>query len=157
MNPLIVSRYAFAILLALPILPFCGYLLNAPPATVFFIGATVFIIDVVLLASLLALRSLPPAGSPPVVKPFRFTIRDLLCLTLFLFGITVFVISAFRCEAAERASQPNPLSAAIFRHFVWEQESGLVCMTIGGLIWIRAALKRAKNLPPRNSALLSAT
>jgi hypothetical protein len=157
MNPLIVSRYAFAILLALPILPFCGYLLNAPPATVFFIGATVFIIDVVLLVSLLAIRSAPPPGSPPVVKPFRFTIRDLLCLTLFLFGITVFIISAFRCAAAEEASRPNPLPAAMFRHFVWEQESGLLCMTVAGLIWIRSALKRARELPPRDFALPSAT
>jgi len=157
MNPLIATRYAFAILLALPILPFCGYLLNAPPATVFFIGATVFIIDVVLLVSLLAISSIPPAGSPPAVKPLRFTIRDLLCLTLFLFGITVFIISAFRCAAAEEASRPNPLPAAVFRHFVWEQESGLVSMTVGALIWLRSALYRPKESPRRDFALPTAT
>ena len=155
MNPATASRYAFAILLALPILPLCGYLLGAPPEMVFFIGATVFVIDVVLLVSLLAIRSVPPPGSPPVVKPLRFTIRDLLCLTLFLFGITVFIISAFRCAAAEEASRPNPLPAAMFRHFVWEQESGLLSMTIDGLIWMRSALKRAKESAPRDAVVPS--
>ena len=137
------SRGAFAILVALPLLPVCGIVLNGPPAMVFFMGATSFILGVMLLVWLFAASSMPPAGSPPVAKRFRFTIRDLLCLTTILFGMTMFMVSAFRCEAAERASRPGPLPAALYRQFAWELEAGLVCMTIGGLIWIRPALDTA--------------
>ena len=34
------SRGAFAILVALPLLPVCGIVLGGPPAMVFFMGAT---------------------------------------------------------------------------------------------------------------------
>jgi hypothetical protein len=139
------SRCAFAILIALPLLPVCGFMLDGSPEVVFYIGATSFIIGELLLVWLLAASSMPPAGSPPVAKRFRFTIRDLLCLTIFVFGMTMFIVSAFKCEAAERASRPDPLPAVAFRQFVWEQESGLVCISIAGLIWIRSALKRPKN------------
>ena len=134
-----------AILAALPLLPVCGFVLNGSPEAVFFMGATGFVLGVLLFVSLLPLRSLPPAGSPPVAQRFHFTIRDLLCLTIFVLGITVFIVSAFECEAAERASRPDPLPAALFRQFVWEQESGLVCITISGLIWIRSALTPPKH------------
>ena len=137
-------RWAFAILIPLPLLPVCGYVLHAPPELVFYIGAIVFLVDVMLPIWLVAAVSMPPASSPPVAKRVRFTIRDLLCLTTVLFGFTMFMASAFKCEAAERASRPNPLSDGAVRHFVWEQVSGLVCITIGGLIWIRSALKRPK-------------
>jgi len=139
------SRGAFAILVALPLLPVCGIVLNGPPATVFFMGATSFILGVLLLLWLLAASSMPPAGSPPVAKRFHFTIRDLLCLTTVLFGMTMFMVSGFRCEAAERASRPGPLPAALYRQFAWELEAGLVCITIGGLIWIRPTLDAASS------------
>jgi len=137
------SRCAFAILIALPLLPVCGFLLNGSPNVVFCIGATAFIIGVLLLVWLSAASSIPLAGSPPVAKRFRFTIRDLLCLTTVVFGMTMFIVSGFKCEAAERSSRPDPLPAVVFRQFVWELESGLVCITIGGLIWIRSALNAA--------------
>ena len=137
------GRGAFAVLVGLPLLPLCGIVLHAAPVVVFSIAGTAFVIGVLLLVWLLAASSMPPAGSPPVAKRFRFTIRDLLCLTTVLFGLTVFMISGFRCEAAERASRPGPLPAALYRQFAWELEAGLVCMTIGGLIWIRSALDAA--------------
>jgi hypothetical protein len=147
------SRCAFAILLALPLLPVCGFVLNGTPEVVFFIGATSFIIGELLLVGLLAASSMPLAGSLPVARRFRFTIRDLLCLTIFVFGMTMFIVSAFKCEAAERASRPNPLPAVAFRQFIWEQEAGLVCITIGGLIWIRSALKRQREMTGTGSGL----
>jgi hypothetical protein len=137
------SRGAFAILIALPLLPACGIVLHVPPALVFFLGAISFMCGVGLLVSLFAISSIPPVGSPPVAKRFHFGIRDLLCLTTVLFGITMFMVSGFRCEAAERASRPGPLPAALYRQFAWELEAGLVCLTIGGLIWIRPALDAA--------------
>jgi len=137
------SRGAYAILVALPLLPICGIVLNGPPAVVFFIGATSFISGVMLLVWLLAISSIPPAGSPPVAKRFHFGIRDLLCLTAVLFGITMVMVSGFRCEAAERASRPGPLPAVLYRQFAWELEAGLICATIGALIWIRPALDAA--------------
>jgi hypothetical protein len=133
------SRGAFAIFVALPLLPVGGIVVNAPPEVVFFMGATSFIGCVLLFVGLLTLSSLPPESSPPVAKRFHFTIRDLICLTTVVFGMTVFMISAFRCEAAERASRPGPLPAALYRQFAWELEAGLVCMAIGGLMWIRPA------------------
>jgi len=42
------SRGAFAILVALPLLPLCGIVLHGPPAMVFFMGATSFILGVML-------------------------------------------------------------------------------------------------------------
>jgi hypothetical protein len=153
MKPSTPSRWAVGILLALPLLPLCGFLLNASPERVFFIGTAVFIIDVLVPVWLLAAGNTPPPGSPAVVKPIRFTIRDLLCLTMFLFGITVFIFSAFKCAAAEEASRPHPLPTAAFRHFVWEQVSGLLCLTLAGLIWTRSALKRLTKSTPSNSAL----
>jgi hypothetical protein len=137
-------RWAFAIFIALPLLPLCGFALNGPPVMVFFTGAISFILGVMLPVLLVAVSNMPPAGSPPVARRFHFTIRDLLCLTIFVFGTTMFIFSAFKCEAAERASRPNPLPVVAFRRFVWEQEAGLVCIAIGGLIWIRSALKRTK-------------
>jgi hypothetical protein len=138
------SRCAFAILVAAMLLPVCGYLLNGSPEMVFYMGATAFMIGIVGPPFLLAAHFKPLEGSPPVVKRFRFTIRDLLCLTTVLFGMTMFFVSSFKCEAAERASRPNPVPTVVFRQFVWELEAGLVCMTIGGLIWIHSALKRSK-------------
>ncbi|MEK6261616.1 MAG: hypothetical protein AABP62_23705 [Planctomycetota bacterium] len=138
------NRGAFGILVALPLLPVCGFVLNGPPAMVFFIAAASFILGVMLLVWLLAASSTPLADSPPVAQRFRFTIRDWLCLATIVFGITMFLVSGFQCEAAERASRPNPLPAVVFRQFVWELESGLVCITIGGLIWIRSVLKPTK-------------
>jgi hypothetical protein len=132
------SRGAFAVLVGLPLLPLGGIVANAPPAAVFFTGAISFICGEMLLVGLLAARSMPTAGSPPEARRFRFTIRDLLCLTAVLFGMTVFMVSGFRCEAAERASRPGPLPAALYRQFAWELEAGLVCMTIGSLIWMRS-------------------
>jgi hypothetical protein len=93
---------------------------------------------------MLAAHSKPSDGSPPVVKRSRFTIRDLLCLTTVLFGMTMFFVSAFKCEAAERASRPSPVPTVVFRQFVWELECSLVCITIGGLIWISSTFKRPK-------------
>jgi hypothetical protein len=136
----IASRGAFAILAALPLLPVCGIVVNAPPGVVFFMGAAAFICGVLLIVWLFAASSVPPVGSPPVARRFHFGIRDLLCLTTVVFGFTVFMISAFRCEAAERASRPGPLPAALYRQFAWELEAGLVCMAIGSLIWIRPVL-----------------
>jgi hypothetical protein len=138
-------RCAFAVLTALPLLPVCGYVFNGSPQVVFFMGATAFFIGVLLLAWLSAAGSMPLAPSPPAARRFRFTIRDLLCLTTVLFGMTVFIISAFRCEAAERSSRPNPLPAVAFRQFVWELEAGLLCMAIGGLIWMRPTRIAAAN------------
>ena len=155
MNRLTASRCAFATLLALPLLPLGGFVLNGSPAVVFFMGAAAFIVGVLLLVSLLAAASLPPAGSPPVAKRFHFTIRDLLCLTIFVFGITVFMASGFECEPAERSSRPGPLPVIAFRHFVWEMECGLVCITIAGLIWMRSALKPPK-MTPGDTALPAA-
>ena len=126
-------------LVALPLLPVCGILLNGPPAVVFFMGATAFICGVMLFTWLCAISFMPRDGLPPVAKRFQFGIRDLLCLTAVLFGMTVFIVSGFRCEAAERASRPGPLPAGLYRQFAWELEAGLVCMTIGALIWIRPA------------------
>lgn len=126
-------------LVALPLLPVGGIVLHAAPVVVFSIGGTAFVALVLLLVWLLASSSMPPAGSPPVGSRFRFTIRDLLCLTTVVFGMTVFILSGFRCEAAERASRPGPLPAASYRQFAWELEAGLVCVTIGGLIWILPA------------------
>jgi len=137
------GRGAFATLVALPLLPVCGIVLHGPPAMVFFMGAMSFICGVGLLVSLFAISSIPPAGSPPVAKRFHFGIRDLLCLTAVLFGITIMMVSGFRCEAAEKASRPGPLPAAAYRQFAWELEAGLVCATIGGLIWIRPTLDAA--------------
>lgn len=130
--------------LTLPLLPLCGFVLNGLPEVVFYLGATAFIIGVLLPVWMVGTVSMPPAGSPPIAKRFHFTIRDLLCLTTVLFGMTMFFVSAFKCEAAERASRPVPLPAVAFRQFIWEQESGLVCITIGGLVWIRSALKHTK-------------
>jgi hypothetical protein len=77
---------------------------------------------------------------PPVADTrFRFTIRDLLCITTVLSGVTVFFVCGFKCEAAERSSRRGPLPAVEFRQFLWELESGLVCITVGGLIWFRSA------------------
>lgn len=137
------NRCAFAILMVLPLLPVCGFVFNGSPQVVFFIGTTVFIIGVLLIVWLVAFGITPLAGSPPVGKRFHFTIRDLLCLTTVLFGMTMFMVSGFRCEAAEKLSRPAPLPAAVFRQFVWELEAGLVCTTIGGLVLIRSALHSA--------------
>ena len=131
--------WAFAIFGAVLILPVCGFVLNCQPEIVFYFGVTAFTISVMGPIWLRTARSMPPAGSPPVAKRLYFTIRDLLCLTTVLFGITMFTVSAFRCEAAERASRPGPVSAVVFRRFVWELECGLACITIGGLIWFRSA------------------
>src|SRR5262245_48076343 len=125
MNRSTAMRWAFAILIALPVLPVCGFVLNAPPEIVFYIGATVFLVDVMLPIWLVAAVSAPSGSSPSVAKRIRFTIRDLLCVTTVLFGFTMFIISAFKCEAAERASRPLPVPAVVFRQFVWEQVSGL--------------------------------
>jgi hypothetical protein len=137
------SRGAFAILVALPLLPFCGFVLNGSPEVVFFIGVASFSIYVLPLCLVVA-SSMPLDGLPPVAKRFHFTIRDLFCITIVLIGITMFMVSGFGCEAAEEASRPNPLPVVVFRQFVWELESGLVCATIGGLMWIRPALDAAR-------------
>jgi hypothetical protein len=126
-------RLAGAILLALPLLPICGFALNGSPRVVFFIGAFALFVAVQLLLMLSAIRSAPLPGAPP--KPVRFTIRGLLCLTTVVCGATVFMASGFRCEAAERAMLPAPLPAATFRQFFWQLEAGLICVVIGGLIW----------------------
>ena len=138
------SRGAFAILVALPLLPVCGIVLNGPPAMVFFMGAMSFISGVMLLVCLFAISSIPLAGSPPVAKRFRFTIRDLLCLTIVLFGMTLFFVSAFRCEAAERASRPGPVPAVVIRQFVWELECGKQ-----GPKWFPSASRTDKYRPRR--------
>lgn len=138
------STLLIAILAMLPLLPLCGIVLNSPPVIVFSLGAAAFMGDVMLLVWLLAARSMPLATSSPIPKRFRFTIRDLACLTAVFFGFTVFIVSAFRCEAAERESRPGPLPAAAYRRFAWELEAGLVCMTVSGLIWVRSALKPIK-------------
>jgi hypothetical protein len=135
------GRYAFAILVALPFLPVCAFVLNGAPVVVFSIGAACFVIGVLLLVGMFAITSVPKVCSPPEIKPLRFTIGDLICLTTFLAGITIFLVSGFNCEAAERASRPAPLPAVVLTHYFWEMESGLVFVTIGGLIWI---LKRQK-------------
>jgi hypothetical protein len=140
MNRSAANGGAFAILVALPLLPVGGFVLDGSPKVVFFIGATAFMIGVLLLVWLSATSFIPLAGSPPAAKRFRFTIRDLLCLTTVLFGMTVFMVSGFKCEAAERASRPAPLPADAFRQFVWELESGLVCLTIGARSALNAAL-----------------
>ena len=137
-----VGRGALAVLVVLPLLPVCGVVLNAAPEVVFFIGATAFLSVLLLLIGLFTASSMPLADSPPVARRFRFTIRDLLCLTAILFGMTMFIVSGFKCEVAERASRPNSLPAASYRQFVWEMEAGLVCFTIGGLIWIRSTSMR---------------
>jgi hypothetical protein len=137
MNSSTLSRYAFGMFVALPLLPLCGFVLHAAPEVVFYMGAASFFLGVLLLVWLLAARSLPPAGSAPVARPFRFTIRGLLCLTTVLFGMLVFMVSGFKCEAAERASRPGPLPAGAFRQFVWEMETGLVSMALGSLVWLR--------------------
>jgi hypothetical protein len=142
MNPSTASRWAFAILIALPVLLVCGFVLNAPPEIVFYIGVIVSLVDLMLPIWLVAVSTMPPSGSLPITKRFRFTIRDLLSLTTFLFGFTVFMISAFKCAAAEESSRPNPLPAIAFRQFVWDQEAGLICMAISDLIWVRSALER---------------
>src|SRR4051812_17912194 len=100
----------FAILVALLLLPIVAFFFNGAPDVVFLIGATSFVFVVVLLLWLFAGASMPIAGSSPVVKPFRFTIGDLLCLTTSIAGITIFLLSGFNCEAAERASRPAPLA-----------------------------------------------
>lgn len=82
---------------------------------VFFIGATSFIIGEMLLVCLVAVSNMPPAGTQPIAKRFSFTIRDLLGLSIFVFGMTMFIVSAFNCEAAEKASRPDPLPAVVFR------------------------------------------
>jgi hypothetical protein len=137
------GRLAYATLIALPLLPAIALALNASPMAMFFTAAMAFIVGVLLLIRLFAASSAQFAGSPPVVEPFRFTIRDLLCLTTVLFGVLMFMMAGFRCEAAEIASRPDPLPAIEFRQFVWELESGLACVTVGGVIWIRSALSAA--------------
>ncbi len=143
MNLSTAGRCVLAMFIALPLLPVCGFVLSGSPKAVFFIGATAFIVGVLLLAGLSAASSLPVAGSPPAARRFRFSIRDLLCLTTVLFGMTMFIVAGFKCEAAERSSRPDPLPPVVFRQFVWELESGLICITIGGFIWIRPALSAA--------------
>jgi hypothetical protein len=138
-------RCAFATLVALPLLPLVAYLLANPPQVVFFAGAAAFVVGVMMLTWLWAARS-KSLASPPAAR-LRFTIRDLLCLTTVLFGMLVFIISGFKCEAAERSSRPAPLPDAVFRQFVWELEAGLLCMAIGGLVWIRPT----RTLPPTTS------
>jgi hypothetical protein len=136
------SRWAFAVFFGLPLLPLCGFVLNGSPEVVFFLGAASFLIGVLLAVVLAACLSVPKADSPPVAPRFHFTIRDLLCLTIFVLGMTVFMAAGFRCEAAERASRPDPLPTVAFRQFVWQMESGLVCLTLAGSLWIRSALNR---------------
>src|SRR5262245_37341843 len=122
MTPSTACRWPLAFLVPLPLLPVFGFVFDAPPELVFSMGATSFIIIVLLPIWLYALSNMPPAGSPPVAKRFHFTIRGLLCLTTVLFGMTLFFVSAFRCESAERASRPNPVPVAVFRQFVWRSE-----------------------------------
>ena len=136
-------RCASATLVALPLLPICAFVLGGPPVVVFAIGAAAFVINVLLLVWLTAVHSKPPA-SPPAAIRLRFTILDLLCLTTFLFGILIFLVSGLECSSAEEASRPDPLPAAVATHYFWEMESGLVFVTIGGLAWIRLALKRQR-------------
>lgn len=81
MRRLTASRSAFAVLIGLPLLPICGIVLGASPLVVFSIGATSFCIGVLVLVWLFSVSSLPLAGPPAIAKRFRFTIRDLLCLT----------------------------------------------------------------------------
>jgi hypothetical protein len=52
----------------------------------------------------------------------------------------MFMVAGFKCEAAKIASRPESLPAIEFRQFVWPLETGLACVTIGGVIWIRSAL-----------------
>src|SRR5438067_1158683 len=68
MNSSTASRGAFAILVALPLLPVCGLVLHGEPAMVFFIGATSFICGVLLLVWLFVASCMPVAGSLPVAK-----------------------------------------------------------------------------------------
>jgi chromate transport protein ChrA len=144
MNRPIAICGVFALLLALPL---CAYLIDSSPQVVFFSGAAAFVVGVLALTWFKAGRSASRSPSPPAARRFHFTIRDLLCLTTVLFGMTVFIISGFRCEAAERSSRPEPLPAATFRQFVWELEAGLACMAVGGLVWIRST----KTAPPTTS------
>jgi hypothetical protein len=130
--------------LTMPLMPLCGIVLNSPPVIVFSLGAAAFIGGVILLVGLLAAHSIPVAESSPGRQRFRFTIRDLACLTTVFFGFTIFIVSAFRCEAAERESRPGLLPSAEYRQFAWELEAGLVSMTIGSLIWIRSTRKSTK-------------
>ena len=113
------SRCAFAILIALPLLPVCGFVLNGAPRVVFGIGVTVFFIGVLLLVWLSAASSIPLAGPPPVAKRFRFTIRDLLCLTTVLFGMTMLIVSGLNGTAGwgvrssgDRRIRPRERSSA---------------------------------------------
>jgi hypothetical protein len=85
MNRSIAMRWAFPILIAMPLLPLCGFVLNGPPEMIFFTAAMAFVLGVMLLVSLVAAVSMPPAGSPLVAKRFRFAIcfaSRLLCLAL---------------------------------------------------------------------------
>jgi len=50
-------------LVALPLLPVCGIVLNGSPVVVFFIGANAFIVGVLLLVWLLAARCRPVGAS----------------------------------------------------------------------------------------------
>jgi hypothetical protein len=151
-------RRAIATLIGLPLIPLCGFAMGAPPDMVFGLGAIAFFFSALGLVGLVAAVSIVPVrprslggshplgGSPPFavsqpVMRFHFTIRHLVCLMIFVFGMTIFIVSAFRCEAAERAIRPKRLPTSAMRQFVWEQESGLVCVTLAGLIWIGSALK----------------
>jgi len=71
------SRGAFAILVALPLLPVCGIVLNSPPVVVFSIGGTAFVSGVLLLVWLLAAFSLL-AGVLVAQGPERPTFRGSL-------------------------------------------------------------------------------
>jgi hypothetical protein len=136
-----VIRCAFAILVALPFLPICAFMLNGAPVVVFSIGAACFVLGVLLLVGLFAITSSPAACSVAEIKPFRFTIGDLFCLTTFLAGVTIFLVSGFNCDAAERAAAPAPLPAVVFGHYFWEMESGLVFVIVSGLVWIWKRVK----------------
>jgi hypothetical protein len=131
---------AFAFLVLMPLLPVVALMLNGQPAVVFFTGAAVFFINLLLIIFMAAYAHMPLADAPPVVSGFQFTIRGVLCLSAFLIGIAAFMISGFQCEAAERANRPNPLPASVLLRFVWEMEFGLLLLTAAGIISIRSAL-----------------
>src|SRR5688500_14566039 len=127
------SRSAFAILVALPLLPVGGIVLNAPPVVVFSLGATAFFIAVLLIVALLRARAVPPAGSAPAAVRFRFPGRDLLCLTAHVLGMAAVVLARLRGGAAERASRPGALRAAGYARLARELQPAVVRLPLGGL------------------------
>ncbi len=75
----------------------------------------------------------------PAVKPLHFSISDWLDRATVAFGVTMGVVRWVPMRGRQESKPPDFAAgpAVAFGQFVWPLETGLACVAIGGLGFVR--------------------